>query len=116
MSRPERVVVALTGGPEGEVLLRRAAALVGRESDDGVAPGELHSVYVVRPGTGGASDPTALARLRGLTEELGGTHHTITGGDPAAGRARLRAQPGRHPGRGRRRAAVAGSAPRSGPG
>ena len=83
MSRPERVVVALTGGPEGEVLLRRAAALAGRERDDGVLAGELHSVYVARPGTGGASDPTALARLRGLTEELGGTHHTITAGDPA---------------------------------
>ena len=83
MSRPERVVVALTGGPEGEVLLRRAAALVGRLSDDGVPMGELHSVYVVRPGAGGAPDPTALVRLRGLTEALGGSHHTITAGDPA---------------------------------
>ena len=73
MSRAERVVVALTGGPEGEVLLRRAAG-----------DGELHSVYVVGRGPRAAPDPTALVRLRALTEELGGTHHTIRADDPAA--------------------------------
>ena len=70
---PERIVVALTGGPEGEVLLRRAAGIAGRG-----AGGELHSVYVARPAPGGAPDPAGLARLRALTEHLGGTHHTPT--------------------------------------
>ncbi|QWZ07638.1 DUF4118 domain-containing protein [Nocardioides panacis] len=75
---PERIVVALTGGPEGEVLLRRAAGIAGRG-----AGGELHSVYVARPAPGGAPDPPGLARLRALTEELGGTHHALVGADPA---------------------------------
>ena len=39
----ERVVVALTGGLESEVLLRRAARITSRG-----AGGELHAVYVVR--------------------------------------------------------------------
>ena len=75
---PERVVVALTGGPEGEVLLRRAAGIVDRSSG-----GELHSVYVARPGPGGTPDPAGLVLLRGLTEDLGGEHHTVTSADPA---------------------------------
>jgi two-component system sensor histidine kinase KdpD len=74
VSRPERVLVALTGGPEGEVLLRHAARVPGAE---------LHSVYVAGPGPGGAPDPAALVRLRGLTEDLGGVHHTVTAADPA---------------------------------
>jgi two-component system sensor histidine kinase KdpD len=75
---PERIVVALTGGPEGEVLLRRAAVIAGRGTG-----GELHSVYVARPAPGGAPGPAGLARLRALTEELGGTHHALTAADPA---------------------------------
>jgi two-component system, OmpR family, sensor histidine kinase KdpD len=78
VSGPERIVVALTGGPEGQVLLRRAAGIAAR------SPGaELHSVYVVRPGPGGASDPAGLLHLRRLTEDLGGTPHTVTADDPA---------------------------------
>src|SRR3954452_20696206 len=79
MSRPERLVVALTGGPEGRVLLERAAGIVGRTPG-----GELHSVYVARPGPGGARDPADLAQLRQLTEDLGGSHHTVSADDPAA--------------------------------
>ena len=83
MSGPERIVVALTGGPEGEVLLRRAAGIAAR------SPGaELHSVYVVRPGPGGASDPAGLARLRRLTEDLGGTPPHGDRRRPGAGGAR----------------------------
>ena len=108
---PERIVVALTGGPEGEVLLRRGAGIAGRG-----AGGELHSVYVARPAPGGAPDPAGLARLRALTEQLGGTHHTLTGGRPGAGGARLRARHRRHPGRRRRLAAQPAGGRRSGPG
>ena len=78
MSRPERIVVALTGGPEGEVLLHRAATIAAR------SPGtDLHSVYVVGHGPAAASDPAELVALRRLTEELGGVHHTLVADDPA---------------------------------
>ena len=67
----ERVLVALTGGPEGELLLRRGARIASRG-----AGGELHAVHVSGKGSTSAS-PDELARLRVLTEELGGTHHTV---------------------------------------
>jgi two-component system sensor histidine kinase KdpD len=75
----ERVVVALTGGPESDLLLRRGARIASRG-----AGGELHAVYVaVKRET--APGPDELARLRVLTEELGGTHHTVIADDPAEG-------------------------------
>ena len=74
----ERVVVALSGGPEGETLLRRGARIASRG-----AGGELLAVHVARAdGLSGPPLPT-LATLRRLTEELGGTWHTVTGDDPA---------------------------------
>lgn len=73
----ERVLVALSGGPEGEVLLRRGARIAARG-----AGGELHAVHVSGRGAPTAS-PEDLARLRSLTEELGGTHHTVLDDDPA---------------------------------
>ena len=60
------------------MLLRRAAGIVGRS-----AGGELHSVYVARPGPAGPTGPAGLVLLRGLTEDLGGTHHTLAAADPA---------------------------------
>ena len=74
---PERVLVALTGGPEGEVLLRRGAAVVGRARGN-----ELHSVHVAAV-TGVDAEPASLTQLRELTERLGGTHHRVIGDDPA---------------------------------
>ena len=74
----ERVVVALTGGPEGETLIRRGARIAGR-----TAGRELLAVHVARSdGLTGAS-PDALARQRVLVESLGGTFHTVVGGDVA---------------------------------
>ena len=73
----ERVLVALSGGPEGEVLLRRGARIAARG-----AGGELHAVHVSGRG-GPTASPEDLARLRSLTEELGGTHHTVLDDDPA---------------------------------
>ena len=73
----ERVLVALSGGPEGEVLLRRGARIAARG-----AGGELHAVHVSGRGSPTES-PEHLARLRSLTEELGGTHHTVLDDDPA---------------------------------
>jgi two-component system, OmpR family, sensor histidine kinase KdpD len=74
----ERVVVALSGGPEGETLLRRGARIASRG-----AGGELIALHVARSdGLSGPSLP-GLAALRRLTDELGGSWHTVTGEDPA---------------------------------
>lgn len=74
----ERVVVALSGGPEGETLLRRGARIASRG-----AGGELLAVHVAR--SDGLSGPPlpGLAALRRLTDELGGSWHSVTGEDPA---------------------------------
>ncbi len=81
----ERVLVALTGGPEAEVLLRRGARIAARG-----AGGELHAVHVAGRGAP-AAGPDDLARWRALTEELGGVHHTLLSddvGDAVLGLAR----------------------------
>ncbi|MFJ8043582.1 ATP-binding protein [Kitasatospora sp. NPDC096147] len=72
----ERVVVALTGGPEGETLIRRAARIADR-----TAGGELLAVHVTRSdGLAGAS-PGRLAQQRHLVESLGGSYHVVVGDD-----------------------------------
>jgi len=73
-----RIVVALTGEAEGETLLRRGSLISGRS-----AGRALVGVHVVRgDGTVGAR-PDDVARLRQLTEDLGGTFHTVVGEDVA---------------------------------
>ncbi|MDQ1621423.1 MAG: two-component system, OmpR family, sensor histidine kinase KdpD [Actinomycetota bacterium] len=72
----ERVVVAVTGGPEGETLIRRAARIAARSSG-----GDLLAVHVTRSdGLTGAS-PASLAAQRQLVETLGGTYHQVVGDD-----------------------------------
>ena len=72
----ERVVVALTGGREGETLVRRAARIAARSSG-----GDLLAVHVARSdGLSGASQG-ALAAQRLLVESLGGTYHQVLGDD-----------------------------------
>ncbi|HET7723806.1 MAG TPA: ATP-binding protein [Propionibacteriaceae bacterium] len=74
----ERVVVALSGGREGETLLRRGARIASR-----IAGGQLLAVYVART-DGLVTTPLGeLAELRRLTEEMGGDFHTVTGDDAA---------------------------------
>jgi two-component system sensor histidine kinase KdpD len=69
----ERVVVALTGGPEGETLIRRASRIAARGGAD------LLAVHVSSSdGLTGAS-PAALATQRRLVESLGGSYHEIVG-------------------------------------
>lgn len=72
----ERVVVALTGGPEGETVLRRGARIASRG-----AGGELIAVSVRRSDGLAAMDGTAIAAQRTLTRELGGEFHAISGDD-----------------------------------
>jgi two-component system sensor histidine kinase KdpD len=75
-----RIVVALTGSPHDDALLRRGALIAGRS-----AGRALTAVHVVRgDGTRGAR-PEALAALRQLTEDLGGTFHVVVGDDVGAG-------------------------------
>jgi two-component system, OmpR family, sensor histidine kinase KdpD len=72
----ERVVVALTGGPEGETLIRRAARIAARSSG-----GDLLAVHVTRSDGLTGADPAALATQRRLTESLGGSYHQVVGDD-----------------------------------
>src|SRR6201989_85179 len=72
----ERVVVALTGGPEGKTLIRRAARIAARS-----AGGDLLAVHVTKSdGLTGAA-PGALAAQRRLVESVGGTYHQVVGDD-----------------------------------
>jgi two-component system sensor histidine kinase KdpD len=70
----ERVVVALTGGPEGDTLIRRAARIAARS-----AGGDLLAVHVTAADGLTGSDPAALAAQRRLAESLGGSYHQIVG-------------------------------------
>ncbi|MDQ1675436.1 MAG: two-component system, OmpR family, sensor histidine kinase KdpD [Actinomycetota bacterium] len=72
----ERVVVALTGGSEGETLIRRAARIAARTKG-----ADLLAVHVARNDGLAGADPAHLARQRALLESLGGTYHQVIGGD-----------------------------------
>ncbi len=75
----ERVVVALTGGGEGETLLRRGARIAARSSG-----GALVAVHVTSPDGLRSGNPATLARQRSLTEQLGGSYHQVLGADVPA--------------------------------
>ncbi|WP_370065674.1 DUF4118 domain-containing protein [Mycobacterium sp. MAA66] len=71
----ERVVVAVTGGPESETLVRRASRIASKSS------AELMVVHVVRgDGLSGVSAPQ-MGKVRELTTSLDATLHTVVGDD-----------------------------------
>jgi len=70
----ERVVVALTGGAEGDTLLRRGARIAARSSG-----GTLLAVHVAATDGLVDADPGALAAQRSLVETLGGSYHQVVG-------------------------------------
>ena len=74
----DRIVVALTGGPEGAMLLRRGARIAGRG-----AGRALIAVHVVR--ADGTADPGSsdIERHRILAENLGGSLQLVVGDDVA---------------------------------
>ncbi|MFB4290854.1 DUF4118 domain-containing protein [Nonomuraea sp. ATR24] len=72
----ERVVVALTGGPEGDTLVRRAARIAARSKG-----ADLLAVHVTSADGLAGADPASLARQRTLVESLGGTYHQVVGDD-----------------------------------
>ncbi|MFI7442985.1 DUF4118 domain-containing protein [Nonomuraea indica] len=72
----ERVVVALTGGSEGDTLVRRAARIATRTKG-----ADLLAVHVTRADGLAGGDPASLARQRALVESMGGTYHQVVGDD-----------------------------------
>ena len=70
-------MVALSGGPEGQALIRRAARIAARSG------GDLVAVHITRPG-GPARAAAALTAQRQLTESIGGTFHQLPDPDIAA--------------------------------
>jgi two-component system sensor histidine kinase KdpD len=72
----ERVVVALTGGPEGRTLIRRAARIAARSSG-----GDLLAVHITKSDGLTGADPAALASQRRLVESVGGSYHQVVGDD-----------------------------------
>src|SRR5262245_13023786 len=71
----ERVLVALTGSPDGERLIRRAARMAQRMN------GELVAVHVIPQD--GLAAPTAelLERQKELVAEVGASYHEVVGED-----------------------------------
>jgi two-component system, OmpR family, sensor histidine kinase KdpD len=71
----ERVVVAVTGGPESETLVRRASRIASRSG------AQLMVVHVVRgDGLSGVS-PREMGKVRELAASLGATVHLVVGDD-----------------------------------
>ncbi|WP_432476114.1 DUF4118 domain-containing protein [Nocardioides sp. GXQ0305] len=74
----DRVVVPVSGGPESDTLMRRAARIASRR-----AGGEWSALYVTRDDGLQGVAPDRLADLRAKTEQLGGSFHTVVGDDAA---------------------------------
>ncbi|GAB13058.1 putative two-component histidine kinase [Arthrobacter globiformis NBRC 12137] len=74
----ERIVVGLTGGPEGEGIIRRASRILSR-----VNGGDLLALHVRRPEAQPGEASQALAAQRQLVTDLGGSCHTVVGEDVA---------------------------------
>ncbi|MEU8456482.1 ATP-binding protein [Streptomyces griseoaurantiacus] len=72
----ERIVVGLTGGPEGGTLIRRAARLAEKG-----AGGEVMAVHIAGSDGLTSASPKELAVQRALVEDLGGTFHHVVGDD-----------------------------------
>ena len=71
--RPERIVVALTGEPEGEHVLRRAGLIAA------AIRAVLIGVYVHEPSGLAEAEPAWLAGQRQLLSELGGHYVELAG-------------------------------------
>lgn len=74
----ERIVAAVSGGPESITLMRRAARIASRR-----AGGAWLALYVTRHDGLSGINPERLAALRTKAEELDGTFHTLVGDEPA---------------------------------
>lgn len=75
----ERVVVAVTGGPEGDTLIRRAARIAARAGTR-----ELIAVHVGEPDGLAGSASSHLAANETLVQSLGGSFHRLIASNIAA--------------------------------
>jgi two-component system sensor histidine kinase KdpD len=71
----ERVLVAITGGAEGDTLIRRAARIATRSNAD------LLALHIARSDGLSEASPASLAEQRRLVESLGGSYHQVIGED-----------------------------------
>jgi two-component system, OmpR family, sensor histidine kinase KdpD len=71
----ERVVVAVTGGPETETLVRRASRIAAR------AGAELMVLHILRGDGLAGTSPSAVTEMRKHAKSLGATFHTVVGDD-----------------------------------
>ncbi|GAB2912983.1 sensor histidine kinase KdpD [Rhodococcus aerolatus] len=71
----ERVVVSVTGGPESETLVRRAARIASRVG------GELLVVHVVRGDGALGASPAGMGRVRRVADAVGAAVHSVVGDD-----------------------------------
>ncbi|RVW04751.1 sensor histidine kinase KdpD [Rhodococcus spongiicola] len=71
----ERVVVAVTGGPESETLVRRAGRVASKSSAD------LMVVHVVRGDGREGVHAADMGRVRKLAAGIGGSVHSVVGDD-----------------------------------
>ncbi|MFF8292863.1 DUF4118 domain-containing protein [Streptomyces sp. NPDC016309] len=72
----ERIVIGLTGGPEGRTLIRRASRMAAKGSGS-----EMLAVYIARSDGLTSASPKELAVQRTLVEDLGGSFHHVIGDD-----------------------------------
>ncbi len=72
----ERIMVAITGAPGSEGVVRRAARMAKR------VKGDLHVLHV-RQNDGGQSTSPALKAVQALVADVGGTWQEVAGEDPA---------------------------------
>lgn len=71
----ERVIVAVTGGPESEMLIRRARRIASR------AGAELLVLHALRGDGLISTAPQTVAELRRLAADVGASFHTVVGDD-----------------------------------
>jgi two-component system sensor histidine kinase KdpD len=73
----ERILVAVTAGPDNDALLRRAARMASR------LKAELHVVHVVAGDASRPADHQQMARLQELAADVGARWHEVQDDDPA---------------------------------
>ncbi len=72
----ERIMVAVTGAPGTEGVIRRSARLANR------VKAELHAVHAKGGDAGKLTDRGRLEQIRQLVADVGGTWHELSGDDP----------------------------------
>ena len=70
----ERIIAAITGGPESAVLMRRAARIASR-----IGGGEWLALFITRRDGLVGIAPGQLHALQSMAEDMGGTFHTVVG-------------------------------------